>query len=327
MELLSPEIKKVIVAPLNWGLGHATRCIPIIESLLGDNKEVLVASDGQALDLLKLEFPKLLTIEVPSYKVQYKHSSLGKIVLSNSLNIAKAIQAENKVCKQLCTTLKPDMIISDSRFGFRHSSVPSVIITHQLNPLSDNPLLKGILERGNRYFINQFEECWIPDSEDHLLSGILSQNRRIKNIKFIGALSRFKPAEKTIVKDFDLTLILSGPEPARSDLEKKLIAVLENTNKKICLIRGTQDPAPYPLPEKWKSYNLADSKTINNIILASRTIVSRSGYTSIMDYHALGIGAYLIPTPGQSEQEYLAHHLNGKRGFHHLTDLQELTQL
>ena len=63
--------KKIIVAPLNWGLGHATRCIPIINGLLENGFEPIIASDGVALELLKKEFPKLISFELPSYNIKY----------------------------------------------------------------------------------------------------------------------------------------------------------------------------------------------------------------------------------------------------------------
>lgn len=327
MELVPPTAKRIIVAPLNWGLGHATRSVPIIRKLLSQDKEVILASDGEALELLRAEFPQLATVSLPSYKVRYDNTSLLMIVLRNSLNISTAIHREKAKCKQLLKELKPDMIISDSRFGFRNRSVRSVIITHQLNPQSSNPIMRWFLEKGNRYFLNKFDECWVPDDVEHKLSGILSQNLKIKKVRYLGPLSRLDKTFRVESEVYDLAIVLSGPEPARSKLEAKLIDILGDAPSKICLVRGTKAAPSITLPDSWTTYHLADSQQINEILLQSKAIVSRSGYTSIMDYAHLDIGAYLIPTPGQTEQEYLAEHLGGREGFVWLRDLRELKNI
>jgi len=326
--LIPQQVQKIIVAPLNWGLGHAARSIPIIQELISQGKKVHIASDGAALELLQKEFPQLPSSTITAYMVRYNYSSLAMIMLSNSLNVSKAIQREHQECRALVKELKADMVISDSRFGFRSESVPSVIITHQLNPLSSNPILKYFLEKGNRFFLNNFDECWVPDDAEHSLSGILSQNSKVKKVRYLGKLSRFK---KDLITDekkiFDLAVILSGPEPARTKLETQLIKLLSSSDKQICLIRGTKAAPTRTLPTNWTIHHLANSLKINKILLQSKAIVSRSGYTSIMDYVHLGIGAYLIPTPGQSEQEYLAEYLDGKESFRYLRKINELLSL
>ncbi len=320
MDFIPSTAHTIIIAPLNWGLGHATRCIPIIYSLLANNKKVILASDGEALQLLKQEFPSLLHESLPGYKVRYDSDSLLQIVLGNSTNIAQAIRKEKKAAKQLVNKHDADLIISDSRFGFRAQKAHNIIISHQLSPQAANSLLKTVLERGNRYFLNQFDECWIPDTADHKLSGLLSQNNKIKCQRYIGPLSRFNKesnsADTNATKNFDLSIILSGPEPARSKLETELIKTLATSSKKICLVRGTKElSTASPLSSNWKIYDRLNSEQLLDVITGSHKILSRSGYTSIMDYTQLGIGAYLIPTPGQTEQEYLAKHLDGQYGF------------
>ena len=314
---LSADIETVIVAPLNWGLGHATRSIPVIKALLRQHKKVILASDGEALDLLAEAFPSLPIEELPGYKVRYKSDHLIGIALGNLPNILTAIIKENKVARQLVRKYQPDLIISDSRFGFRHDTIPSVIITHQLHLLSTNPLLKKGLNTINASLLNRFSEVWIPDNAEHKLSGILSQSNHIKNQRFIGPLSRLRPGERS--SQFDLAIILSGPEPARTKLETQLInkykEKYKGTNQKVCLIRGTKAHAALDPILNWTIIDRANASQVNEVLLSSTQIISRSGYTSIMDYAALGIGAQLIPTPGQSEQEYLAKYLDGKEGF------------
>lgn len=326
LELIPKEAQRIIVAPLNWGLGHAARSIPIITKLLEAGKEVIIASDGGALELLRQEYPQLPHHQLPSYNVTYNYESLTGIILSNAYKVSSAIRAESKACRKLVEETTADMVISDCRFGFRCSRVPSVIITHQLRPYSHNKVMAKLLELGNRQLVNKFDEVWVPDEKDHKLSGSLSQNEKISNQKFIGVLSRMQKAHPTPEKNHDLTIILSGPEPARTKLEHELVAYLEKNPKQICLIRGTTEAATMPIPKTWKVVDLADSGTINSILLQTKTIVSRSGYSSIMDYYSLGIPAMLIPTPGQSEQEYLAEYLDGRYGFRYLKEVKELEQ-
>ena len=332
MDFIPSSAQTIIIAPLNWGLGHATRCIPIINAFLANNKKVILASDGEALQLLKQEFPRLPHETLPGYKVRYDSDSLLQIVLGNSTNIARAIRKEKKAAKQLVDKHHTDLIISDSRFGFRAQKAHNIIISHQLNPQASNPLLKILLERGNRYFLNQFDKCWIPDTADHKLSGLLSQNNKIKCQHYIGPLSRFNTennsADTNAIKKFDLSIILSGPEPARSKLETELIKTLAASSKKICLVRGTKELSTYQSPSSnWTIYDRLNSDQLIEVITSSHKILSRSGYTSIMDYTQLGIGAYLIPTPGQTEQEYLAEHLDGQYGFNWIKSAASLASM
>lgn len=328
----SADTKKVIVAPLNWGLGHATRSVPIIRLLVSEGKEVIIASDGEALQLLQEEFPKLAYESLPAYNVSYKGDSLLSIVLSNIPNIVAAIVRERSAAKKLYNKYQPDLIISDSRFGFRIRQVKSIIISHQLNLLSKSKVFHFLLNLVNGFFLNSFDEVWVPDDVAHTWSGELSKSDKIKKSIFIGPLSRLSKDVEIGDREqrFDVCIILSGPEPARSRFEEELIEFLisktSNSSqafpnlkgareRKICLVRGTTKKTKLNLPHNWTVIERAGSKEINKLLLTSNNIISRSGYTSIMDYAAMGIGAHLIPTPGQSEQEYLAEWLDGKCGM------------
>ena len=305
---------KVIVAPLNWGLGHATRCIPLINTLLEGGKEVILASDGEALELLREEFPTLTTESLPGYAVTYKGESLASLLLPNLPKVLKAITREKIVAKQLWNKHQPDLLISDSRFGFRYRKVKSVIISHQLHLMSPSPLIGALLNRVNTHLLNAFDACWVPDDNQHSLSGALSQNPRIKQKIFLGPLSRLSPFVSGD-KNYDVTIILSGPEPARTKLESELITHFRSTEQELCLIRGTNKQAPLKLSANWSIIDRANSLQVNQILKSSARVISRSGYTSLMDYKALGIGAELIPTKGQPGQEYLAEYVEGMEGF------------
>jgi UDP:flavonoid glycosyltransferase YjiC (YdhE family) len=155
--------KNILVAPLNWGLGHATRCVPIINALIDNNFNPIIASDGVALALLKKEFPELQTIEFPSYHIEYpkngKHFMLKMI--ANSPKMISAVLKERRLVKKIITSYKIEGIISDNRLGVRNKKIPSVFITHQLTVLTGSTT--WLTTKVHRYIINQFKECWVPD--------------------------------------------------------------------------------------------------------------------------------------------------------------------
>lgn len=303
MITLPSEVKNVLVAPLNWGLGHACRCIPLIQFLISNNKQVFIASDGESLNLLRKEFPELSFFNLPSYNIKYKSSNLYAELISNGPGILSAIKREHIFTAQLIAENNIDYIISDSRFGVYHPKVHSVILSHQLKIRIKNKLISLVLNRLNTSWLKNFDACWIPDFETRKLTGELSNNDEIKNKIFIGPLSSLK-----IIKGeekYALAIILSGPEPARSKLEQKLLRHIDLKGR-IILVRGTSVMPDIETQENWDVKQLATRQEVNEIVSSSRCIISRSGYTSIMDYEKIKAKAILIPTPGQIEQEYLA---------------------
>ena len=132
--------KNILIAPLNWGLGHATRCIPIIRALEKNQYTPIIASDGAALQLLQKEFPHLQALELPSYQIEYakKGSDFKWKLLKNTPKMIEAILEEKKVVKKWVKEFQLVGIISDNRLGVYNKKVQSVFITHQLNVLSGN---------------------------------------------------------------------------------------------------------------------------------------------------------------------------------------------
>ena len=305
--------KTILVAPLYWGLGHATRCIPVIEALLERDFNVLLGSDGEALALLKKEFPDLSSIELPSYNISYpKSGELFKLKMFLKLpHIKKTMDAEKKIVRELVKEGKLHGIISDNRLGVRSHKVPSVYMTHQVNVLSGNT--SYFSSEIHQKIIKNFDACWVPDvSGKPNLSGKLGHPKKTHfPLTYIGPLSRMT-AKKTEIK-YDYLVLLSGPEPQRSLLELKLMDEFIHTDKKVLLIRGI-------IEEKEKIYknhnlfiaNFLTSKDLEKVMNESAVIISRSGYTTIMDLAALEKKSFFIPTPGQFEQQYLAKQLMKK---------------
>ncbi len=299
--------KKILIAPLNWGLGHATRCIPIIKKLINNGFVPIIASDGAALDLLKKEFPMLHTLILPSYSIKYPKNGFyfkWKLIL-NLPRLLFAVYKERKIVEKCIADYKIDGIISDNRFGVFSKKIPSVYITHQLKVLSGNTT--GISSFLHQKIIKKFTICWVPDCfENPNLSGELGHLYAIKlSIKYIGILSRLE--KKTLPKKYDLMVLLSGPEPQRSILENQLKSEIAGYKGTVVFIKGKIESE-----QKQEQigtilyYNYMKYKELEIAINESELVLCRSGYTTIMDLTKLEKKAFFIPTPGQFEQEYLA---------------------
>ena len=314
--------KKVLVCPLNWGLGHATRCVPIIREQLAAGNEVVICADGYPLEFLRQEFPALRTIELPSYPIRYSKRKSQVMAMLRFLPILlKGIYVENKWLKKLLRQEHFDVIISDNRFGLWNRDIHSIYITHQVMVKMPKGL-KGLEPLGyamHKQIINKYDECWIPDfAEDGGLSGDLSHKYALPaNAKFIGTLSRFNDCKLTAADaGFQIVAVLSGVEPQRTLFENELIAAYKNSDKKTLIVQGKPGSEPF---RKEITGNLTVVPYMNTselaaVLMGCDEIISRSGYTTIMDLNALNClnKARLIPTPGQTEQEYLAGYLQSK---------------
>lgn len=306
--------KRILVAPLNWGLGHATRCIPIIQALIKNNYTPILASDGLALELLKKEFPDLMTIELPPYNITYsKNGKTFKMkLIMDSPRILSSVKAEKKFVENLIENRTIDGIISDNRLGVYSKRVPSVFITHQLNVLSGST--SWFSSKIHQKIIKKFNQCWIPDVEvEPSLSGKLGHPKKDNlNIKYIGPLSRFTKVD--IPYKYDLMVLLSGPEPQRTIFEHIVLKELNDYKGSVVFVKGqVKDKQIKTQQGNITIYNFMKSQDLERTINQSKIILSRSGYTTIMDLAKLEKKAFFIPTPGQYEQEYLAKRLDGLR--------------
>jgi len=339
----------VLIAPLDWGLGHATRCIPIINELLRQRARVIIAANREQNNLIKSEFPQLEFIEPPAYKIRYKGGVLLKWGLLFRLpSILKQVKRENKWLDDILQHRHIDAVISDNRYGLFHKTCISIFMTHQLQILSgigtpyaswnkkdlrsrvsskpffvnrwslavgrwaDRKLLNW-----NYAFIEKFSSCWIPDLEGRLsVAGLLSHPAKLPSIpvKYIGILSRLSISEKNIQKN-SLLILLSGPEPLRTEFENILFRQLANSRLNTVVVRGLPGsdlPVPH-IREDVQIWNHLPSKELNVLLNNSEYIIARSGYSTVMDLLAVKKNAILVPTPGQTEQEYLGHYLHEKK--------------
>lgn len=303
--------KNILIAPLNWGLGHATRCIPIINAIIANGDTPIIASDGAALRLLKKEFPALQFITLPGYSIQYpKNGQFFKLrLLKDSPRIWNAIRKEHALLQELIAIHNIDGVISDNRLGMYSNLVPSVIITHQLQVLSGTTT--WLSTHLHQHYIKKFDACWVPDVNGvHSLSGNLSNcdDPHINKV-YLGPLSRFEKSTKEQVK-YDLMVLLSGPEPQRQMLEDKLIKEVQSYDGNVLFVAGKISKKQITEKKgKVTYYNFLSTDGLQKALDRSKVVLSRSGYTTIMDLHKLQKKAFFIPTPGQFEQEYLARSL------------------
>jgi uncharacterized protein (TIGR00661 family) len=310
---------RVLVAPLDWGLGHATRCIPVIHELLNIGCEPVLAAEGAQAALLRMEFPDLLIIPLEGYRINYGRTGFGTIVkmIFHSGRIMEAIKKENEWLKKAVNKYSLDAILSDNRFGLYHESVPSIFITHQLRIKSPfGNFSESFLQRRNYRYINRFTECWVPDFEnDQNLAGELSHPLKKPRIpvRYVGPLSRFRMMKKENENKQKILVILSGPEPQRSILENKVVSDISNFNGEATIVRGLPDNERLiPSTNTIHFYNHLSSKELSREMNEASIVISRSGYSTVMDIMEMGKKSVLVPTPGQTEQEYLAKHLSNK---------------
>ncbi len=292
----------VLVAPLDWGLGHTTRCVPIIKQLLKNNNSVILGCTKLSEPIFQEEFPELKRVSLPEYSISYsRFLPLWLVLLLKLPHIQKVIKEENILLRKLVSTHKITMIISDNRYGLYHEKVRSAIICHQLN--LKTPFLQNSINTYHTGLLKQFNEVWVPDYEDKnkSLAGELSENKFNLNCTYIGPLSRLTKIELPIIYDF--LFLLSGPEPTQSQLLKQVIAKIKHEKLRAAIATSSEINST----EGITLHRLPSNKQLSELIGQSNTMVCRSGYSTLMDMHVLGKrNLILIPTKGQTEQEYLS---------------------
>jgi len=310
------NIQTVLLAPLDWGLGHATRCIPLIRVFTELGYRVIIATDGPQEKLLKRAFPQHDFLRLPGYTIRYSRSRgwLPYKIMQQIPALLHIVQWEHRWLQQVIEQYHIDLVISDNRYGLWTNQVPSVFITHQLTIKAPYRWLETIIQKINYRYINRFTACWVPDMKEHGgLAGLLSHPEKKPEIpvEYMGLLTRFQ--RKAISAGQQITVVLSGPEPQRTMLEKKIIEQAIKIQQEITLVRGL--PATEEklvLPSFIKQFNHLDTADMQELLQQSELVITRSGYTSLMELMQLQVKTVLIATPGQTEQEYLAHVFNEK---------------
>lgn len=316
----------ILIAVLNWGLGHATRMVPLIDLLMQRGVRVTLASSGVAGNFLKLRYPELAYYELPDYQIRYaRKGSMAMAIMRNWPSIAAGMKAGKERVAEIARKEHIDVLISDNRYGCFLKEVKSVLITHQVCPLAPGgfALLQPCIHWQIRKLIHQFDECWIPDTAERPLSGRLSDPSRLKlSVRFLGMMSRFGNRLEHTDKKYDWLAIISGPEPQRSILQKRFVDACVRGKKCGAVLAGK--PGTHEFMERGIRIipHLPDEEFLR-VISESRNVLMRPGYSSLMDLLNIGSGALLVPTPGQTEQLYLA----GRMQRHHQFAVQSQSNL
>jgi Glycosyltransferase family 28 C-terminal domain len=307
--------KKILVGILDWGLGHATRSIPLISYLLQTQCQIFIAASGPQKKILLEAFPEARFLDPPPYNIQYPPG--GKML----------IDEEHRWVQKIVSVYGIELIISDNRYGFHAPGIPSAFITHQLSPRSGwGPAADLVARKAHYGFIKPFDECWVPDlAANGGLAGALSHPPSLPaHVTYIGPLSRFSLGGPTLgestlgestLGEGGILAVISGPEPARTEFELLARQQLKNMDMPNLLVRGLPDEQESPAQNE---LNHAGAAEMEKLMTETGIVICRSGYTSVMDLVRLRKKAVLVPTPGQTEQEYLAEHLQEKKLFPYL---------
>ncbi|MCD4832323.1 MAG: hypothetical protein K8R31_00895 [Bacteroidales bacterium] len=312
--------KKILICPLNWGLGHATRDVPVIRLFVKHNFEVIIAASGDTYRFLDKEFPELKFINFSGYNVHYSKS--GSQILKMLLLIPRILLwtiKEHRELKKIVKEHNIDIVFSDNRFGLWSRNTYNIFMTHQLKVKFPGLLnfLEPIYQHISTVIIKRYNECWIPDFEGEVsLAGELSHIKtKLRNSYFIGPVSRFTNNKLEYPgKKIDVLFLLSGPEPQRSIFEKIIYEQTKKLDLQFVIVRGTSEECNNTF--KFPVYNIINTEELIPLITKSEIIICRSGYSSVMDLFLLKKKTVLVPTPGQTEQEYLAKYLMERRFFY-----------
>lgn len=316
-------MKTVLICPLDWGIGHATRCVPVIREFVRHGFRVVIGADRRPLSFLEKEFPELKFIRFPGTHITYPVNSflIWRVILQIP-KLVIGIRKEHTFLKKLIKTEQIDLVVSDNRYGLYTSQCPTVFITHQLQ-IQLPPwfrIFSSLVQKANYHVIRKFTQCWIPDFQSHHgLAGELSHPKSLPaNASYIGTLSRFQPPPDDpglkVIPDPEVLVWLSGPEPQRTILERQLLTQILKTDLRVVIIRGTPEREEMSNPDpNITIYSHVGAPLFYHFLNRAKIIICRSGYSSIMDVAAVGKRAIFIPTPGQTEQIYLSGYLSSKK--------------
>jgi uncharacterized protein (TIGR00661 family) len=319
-----PKPYKLLIAPLDWGLGHATRVIPLIKCLLTESCEIIIASEGEISQLLQKEFPELTFLPLKGYKIKYtnKKKWLPLKIILQSPAILLSILQEHQWLKNVVKKYSINAVISDNRFGLYHSKIPSVYITHQVLIKTGNGFSGNIATKLHYGVIKKYSKCWVPDFVGPTnIAGELSHPPKVpNNIEYIGCFSRFEKIE-TPGSKYDVLVLLSGPEPQRTIFENLLLSQLNRFNGEVLFVRGMPAAPKNSLIQHATATNIRienhlSAAELSFAIQQAKIVICRSGYSTVMDLIKLQKKAIMVPTPGQPEQEYLAEYLYQQELFY-----------
>jgi UDP-N-acetylglucosamine transferase subunit ALG13 len=283
--------------------------------------EIVIACDDRQKKILSEAVPQAQFIHLKGYGISYGNSGIYTIlkIILQIPRIIYAMRSENTRLKEIISLEKPDLILSDNRYGFFNRQIKSILIIHQLTIKTGmGKLVDRQVNHIHQRLLQRFSACWIPDvTGEDSLAGALSKplnGNSLQPLYYLGGLSRFKIRQAHAIENELILILLSGPEPQRSILERMVTRQLPFGNYRFIILRGgVTVPMPISDNERIQFYNHLPSDKLQELLTSAAYVISRSGYSSIMDHLKLGCRSILIATPGQEEQVYLADHVKEKK--------------
>ncbi|PMP74849.1 MAG: glycosyltransferase [Aciduliprofundum sp.] len=302
---------KIAYAICSIGLGHASRSLPVIKYLVSEGHEVHVIAHGRSLEFFRRSMEGIRIIDLPDYPIEYSESRssfLPKIIMKSPAIISSLFEEHDEFIR-LHRREDFSLIISDNRYGIFAPGVPSFLITHQLRILNPHRIrfFETLSMMYNGYVGKYFDGILVPDFESNSLTGELSHGLRYMEkdkIYYVGPISIYR--KKDVPKDIELLALISGPEPQRTIFENIVLREMEKTEKNYFVVLGR----PESRMESENVVSFVTPEKLNDLINRSRYILSRSGYSTVMDLFYTGGKPIFVPTPAQPEQEYLAEYLS-----------------
>ncbi|MEA1964380.1 MAG: glycosyltransferase [Candidatus Aerophobetes bacterium] len=312
---------KVLFGICSWGLGHATRDIPLIKRMLEEGHTLTLCGKGRSLELLKKEFKKkCLYLNIPDYSSPYSKRNffIPKFVAYVPFYINEIIE-EHKRIKKLIYKERYERIISDNRFGVYSKEIPSYFISHQLRFIVPGRIkpFERVTERFNYLFKNNFCKFLVPDDRESCLSGELSHNLNYfekDRIEYLGIISDLK--KRDVKEDIDYFISISGPEPQRTIFERRVLAQAPFLRGKVVIALGKPENEKEIVDNHLHIFGFLERERQEEIMNRAKLVITRPGYTTVMELAILGKKALFIPTPGQTEQVYLASYHEKKGNFY-----------
>lgn len=317
--------KSAIFAISSLGLGHATRTLAIVKFYLKNRYTITIVSEGNALAFLRRELEKenVEFLSLPDYPPLQREGKL-RYLIADLFRTAKMIRKEHAFLEKLLRAREDsyEFVFSDGRYGFYSSRIPSFLLSHQIS-FHMPPFLswmRRVAEYANYRYFKKFDTIFIPDFKERpkSLAGDLSHARILSRLPhhYVGYMSSYE--YMNVPEDIDYLFIIAGflKEHRHSFIEKLIEEAKKLPGKKVFVLGDTSKETVERLPEhNIEIRSFATEPLRSELFNRARVIVSRSGYTTVMDLAALGKRAVLVPTPHQTEQEYLGQYLSEKHFF------------
>ncbi len=314
--------RKIFFAILDMGLGHATRSLPIVKKCIELEWQVIIGCSGRSLIFLEKEIPQASFVEMADYGLRYSEKGVSVLrIMVKFPRLLCVILSEHKFIRQYIHENKVDIILSDHRYGCFSKEIPSFLLTHQLRFIAPKSIryleFLGVLF--NNYFHCKYSAVIVPDTlqkNQGLISGDMSKITGEKAYYFAGILSSLSRQEN-LKNDIDVFISISGPEPQRTVLERIIRAQINDIPGKKVVALGLPESnfIEHTHPDIIIYHHLARTE-MELFMNKSQIIISRSGFSTIMELAELTKKALFIPTPGQTEQFYLAERLYKNKWFY-----------